>query len=146
MSTTDITTYVATDAFCALLCLVRWVPLVSLSFYNGRHDVRCNGRILCARVPHMLGSSGFFIFPQRTSQRTLQRTHFVRSYASCVGVHCLLYISTTDVTKYVATDAFCARVRPQPKSSQCHYQSSGNGVTRKDFSFPLGSRNVPILR
>jgi hypothetical protein len=31
-------------------CLVCWDLLVSFYFYNGRHDMRCNGRILCARV------------------------------------------------------------------------------------------------
>jgi hypothetical protein len=31
-------------------CLVCWDLLVSFYFYNGRHDMRCNGRILCAHV------------------------------------------------------------------------------------------------
>jgi hypothetical protein len=31
-------------------CLVCWDLLVSFYFYNGRHKVRYNGRILCARV------------------------------------------------------------------------------------------------
>jgi hypothetical protein len=34
----------------ARACLVCWDLLVSFYFYNGRHKVRYNGRILCARV------------------------------------------------------------------------------------------------
>jgi hypothetical protein len=102
----------ATDAFCALVCLVCWGPLASLYL--------CNGRILCARMPRMLGSIGFFIFLQRAhfvrsyaQPRMLgsigfciflQRAHFVRSYAPYVGVHRFVYI-------YV-TGAFCALVCP----------------------------------
>jgi hypothetical protein len=37
-------------------CLVCWDLLVSFYFYNGRHNMRCNGRILCARVAPALGS------------------------------------------------------------------------------------------
>jgi hypothetical protein len=38
------------------VCLVCWDLLVSFYFYNGRHKVRYNGRILCARVAPALVS------------------------------------------------------------------------------------------
>jgi hypothetical protein len=35
-----------------------WSPLASLYFYNGPHNVRCKGRILCTRVAHALIDPG----------------------------------------------------------------------------------------